>query len=68
MAKRKSTRCSRFYPEDESGRILVDPQGAEFWDGSGNFLWNPTRTDLTEIKAAEVLTRGMKTLWIWMLF
>ena len=24
-------------------------------------------TDLTEFKAAEVLTRGMKHLWIWML-
>jgi hypothetical protein len=145
------TKYSPFFLEDESGRILVDPQGAEFWDGSGNFLWSPIRsiylekrftvdaqnihtrmllpddpvyligtveenpdaskdardedrlvvrpsrslvqsgflqrllfgegertkgsdihhvfflTDLAEFKAAEVLTRGMKHLWIWML-
>ena len=145
------TKYSPFFLEDETGRILVDPQGAEFWDGSGNFLWSPIRsiylerrfsvdarnihtrmlfpedpiyligtveenpdaskdaqdedrlvvrpsrslvqsgflkrllfgegekmkgsdihhvfflTDLTELKAAEVLTRGMNHVWIWML-
>ena len=29
--------------------------------------WLPFARCLTEIKAAEILTRGMKTLWIWML-
>lgn len=145
------TKYSPFLLEDETGRILVDPRGAEFWDGSGNFLWSPIRsiylegrftvdarnihtrmllpedpiyligtveenpdaprdaqdearlvvrpsrnlvasgflqrllfgegertkgsdihhvfflTDLAEFKAAEVLTRGMNHVWIWML-
>ena len=38
------TICSRFYLEDDTGRILVDPRGVEFWDGSGNFLWSPIRS------------------------
>jgi hypothetical protein len=38
------TICSRFYLEDDTGRILVDPGGVEFWDGSGNFLWSPIRS------------------------
>ena len=38
------THNSPFFLEDETGRILVDPQGAEFWDGSGNFLWSPIRS------------------------
>ena len=29
---------SQFHLEDETGRILVDPRGAEFWDGSGSML------------------------------
>ena len=38
------TICSRFYLEDDTGRILVDPRGVKFWDGSGNFLWSPIRS------------------------
>jgi hypothetical protein len=29
---------SPFHLEDETGRILVDPRGAEFWDGTGSML------------------------------
>lgn len=38
------TICAPFYLEDDTGRILVDPGGVEFWDGSGNFLWSPIRS------------------------
>jgi hypothetical protein len=38
------TICSHFYLQDDTGRILVDPTGVEFWDGSGNFLWSPIRS------------------------
>ena len=41
---RGKTICSRFYLEDDTGRILVDPRGVEFWDGSGSFLWSPIRS------------------------
>lgn len=37
------TICSRFYLDDGTGRILVDPRGIKFWDGRGNFLWQPFR-------------------------
>jgi hypothetical protein len=144
------TKYSPFLLEDETGRILVDPEGVQFWDGYGNFFWSPVRsiylqkrfsvsdgnihtrtllsgdeiyligrveenpkaagnatdenrlvirpsrekkpsgvmqsllwgdstsdisdihhifflTDLVEVKAAEVLTRGLKRIWIWIL-
>jgi len=34
---------SRFYLEDETARILVDPRRAESWEGKGHFLTHPTR-------------------------
>jgi hypothetical protein len=41
---RGKTIRSRFYLEDDTGRILVDPRGVKFWDGKGNFLWSPIRS------------------------
>jgi len=34
---------SRFYLEDASGRILVDPREAEFWHGKSNMFFEPSR-------------------------
>ena len=45
--------CSPFYLEDETGKILVDPTGVEFWDGSGNFLWSPIRSIYLEKRYTE---------------
>jgi hypothetical protein len=45
--------CSPFYLEDETGKILVDTTGAEFWDGSGNFLWSPIRSIYLEKRYTE---------------
>jgi hypothetical protein len=45
--------CSPFYLEDETGKILVDTIGAEFWDGSGNFLWSPIRSIYLEKRYTE---------------
>lgn len=36
-------RWSRFYLEDGSGRILVEPHGADFWDGAAAWLFEPLR-------------------------
>jgi hypothetical protein len=35
---------SAFYLEDETGRILVDPRDARFWDGHGGLLLESIRT------------------------
>ena len=32
-----------FYLVDETGRILVDPSGAEFWEGASIPFWEPVR-------------------------
>lgn len=40
---RGKTVRTRFYLEDETGRIRVDPRGVEFWDGKGSFMWRPIR-------------------------
>lgn len=34
---------SAFHLEDETGRILVDPRGAEFWDGQGGLFFESIR-------------------------
>jgi hypothetical protein len=34
---------SRFYLEDETGKILVDPRSADSWDGKDHFFTHPTR-------------------------
>ena len=34
---------SRFYLEDDSGRILVDPIGAKFWNGVSSFGFEPVK-------------------------
>ncbi len=47
------TICSRFYLKDDTGRILVDPRGVEFWDGSGTFLWSPIRSIYLEKNYSE---------------
>lgn len=36
-------RWSRFYLEDASGRILVEPHDAEYWDGKVSWLFEPMR-------------------------
>jgi hypothetical protein len=36
-------RWQRFYLEDDTGRILVDPRGARFWDGKGSPFFEPVR-------------------------
>lgn len=49
---------NRFYLEDDTGRIVVDPKGAEFWEGHGSPFWESprkillTRARQTDTKAA----------------
>ena len=45
-----TTLHSRFYLEDETGKILVDPRGIDFWDGHGHFLWKPIRSIYLETR------------------
>ncbi len=56
----------RFYLEDETGRILVDPRKAEFWDGMGHFLWNPVRSIFLDkrytVTIEGILTRVSRSL------
>ena len=53
---------SRFYLEDETGRILVDPRGADFWDGHGHFLWSPIRSLYLEKRRQLNETREVRSL------
>ncbi len=41
---------SRFFLEDETGKILVDPRGIDFWDGHGHFMWKPIRSIYLETR------------------
>lgn len=45
---------SRFYLEDDSGRILVDPEGASFWDGSNASFLDPVRKILLTRRVREI--------------
>ena len=45
-----TTFSSRFYLEDETGKILVDPRGIDFWDGHGHFMWKPIRSIYLETR------------------
>lgn len=55
---------SCFYLEDTTGRILVDPRGVEFWDGSGNFLWSPIRSIYLEKHYSEELLPWKSTVML----
>jgi HEAT repeat protein len=39
----KKRKVSAFYLEDETGRILIDPRGADFWDGSPDLFFESFR-------------------------
>ena len=45
---------SRFYLEDDTGRILVDPEGASFWDGGKASFIDPVRKILLTRRVREI--------------
>jgi hypothetical protein len=48
---------ARFYLEDETGRILVDPRGAEFWKGVGAPIFEPLRKIYLGGRVERILTQ-----------
>lgn len=57
-----TTLHSRFYLEDETGKVLVDPRGIDFWDGHGHFLWKPIRSIYLETRHSRDSNRETRCL------